>query len=144
MHRLAEAEQVLTKLGYAGFRPGQQKAIDTLLECGRTLLVAPTGGGKSLCYQVPALMMPGTTVVVSPLVALMADQVAALQARGVAATYLAATLSPDELQRRLEGLWSGAFRLVYIAPERLAAPGFRNRLAQIDCPLIAVDEAHCI
>ncbi|WP_420428347.1 RecQ family ATP-dependent DNA helicase [Algiphilus sp.] len=144
MHRLAEAEQVLTTLGYAGFRPGQQKAIDTLLEHGRTLLVAPTGGGKSLCYQVPALMMPGTTVVVSPLVALMADQVAALQARGVAATYLAATLSPDELQRRLEGLWSGAFRLVYIAPERLAAPGFRNRLAQIDCPLIAVDEAHCI
>lgn len=144
MHRLAEAEQVLATLGYTGFRPGQQKAIDTLLEQGRTLLVAPTGGGKSLCYQVPALMMPGTTVVVSPLVALMADQVAALQARGVAATYLAATLSPDELQRRLEGLWSGAFRLVYIAPERLAAPGFRSRLAQIDCPLIAVDEAHCI
>lgn len=144
MSHLVDAEQVLATLGYDRFRPGQQNAIETLLEHGRALLVAPTGGGKSLCYQVPALMMQGTSVIVSPLVALMADQVAALQARGVAATYLAATLAPEELQRRLDGLWAGQYRLVYIAPERLAAAGFRSRLAQLDCPLIAVDEAHCI
>jgi len=144
MSNRVDAEQVLATLGYDHFRPGQQNAIDTLLEHGRALLVAPTGGGKSLCYQVPALMMQGTSVVVSPLVALMADQVAALQARGVAATYLAATLTPEELQRRLDGLWAGEYRLVYVAPERLAAGSFRSRLAQLDCPLIAVDEAHCI
>lgn len=138
------AEQTLAELGFDRFRPGQKEAIDTLLDRGRALLVAPTGGGKSLCYQVPALMLPGTTLVISPLVALMADQVAALRKRGVAATYLAATLDPDDIQRRLAGLWRGEYRLVYIAPERLAAPGFRENLQRLQCPLIAVDEAHCI
>lgn len=138
------ADAVLASLGFEAFRPGQRETIDTLLAAGRALLVAPTGGGKSLCYQVPALMLEGTTLVISPLVALMADQVAALQSRGVAATYLAATLPEEELGRRLAGLWRGEYRLVYVAPERLASAGFRARLQQLDCPLIAVDEAHCI
>src|SRR5574338_1439034 len=85
-------DTALTRLGYASFRPGQREAVEALLARGRLLLVAPTGGGKSLSYQLPATLLPGTTLVISPLVALMADQVQALEARGVAATYLAATL----------------------------------------------------
>lgn len=138
------ADDALHALGFDAFRAGQREAIETLLEHGRALLVAPTGGGKSLCYQVPALMLPGTTIVISPLVALMADQVAALRQRGVAATYLAATLPAETMQQRLAALWRGEYRIVYVAPERLAAGGFRERITQLSCPLIAVDEAHCI
>jgi ATP-dependent DNA helicase RecQ len=89
-------------------------------------------------------LLPGTSLVISPLVSLMHDQVAALTARGVPATYLAATLSADELRARMRGLGSGAFRLAYVAPERLGFPGFRALLRELDCPLVAVDEAHCI
>jgi ATP-dependent DNA helicase RecQ len=108
------------------------------------LLVAPTGGGKSLIYQLAASVLPGTTLVISPLVALMHDQVEALSARGVAATYLAATLEPAELRARLGRIARGELKLVYAAPERLAFEGFRVLLGKIDCPLVAVDEAHCI
>ncbi len=141
---LAALDEALARLGYAGFRPGQREAIETLLETGRALLVAPTGGGKSLCYQLPALVLPGTTLVVSPLIALMQDQVSALEARGVAATFLASTLDAATMRERLAGLARGAYRIVYVAPERLVAADFRARLARLDCPLIAVDEAHCI
>jgi ATP-dependent DNA helicase RecQ len=137
-------EAALARLGHASFRPGQREAVETLLAAGRLLLVAPTGGGKSLVYQLPACVLPGTTLVISPLIALMHDQVAALEACGVAATYLAGTLDPGELRRRLRETAAGAFSLVYVAPERLAAPGFRSLLADLDCPLVAVDEAHCI
>jgi ATP-dependent DNA helicase RecQ len=137
-------DEALARLGYDGFRPGQREAIESLLETGRVLLVAPTGGGKSLCYQLPALVLPGTTIVVSPLIALMQDQVAALEARGVAATFLASTLDAATMRERLAGLARGAYQLVYVAPERLVAPDFRARLAKLDCPLIAIDEAHCI
>ena len=140
----AALEAALAQLGHAAFRPGQREAIETLLERGRALLVAPTGGGKSLCYQLPALVLPGTTVVVSPLIALMQDQVAALEARGIAATFLASTLDAAQLRERLAGLARGAYRIVYVAPERLVAPEFRARLARLDCPLVAIDEAHCI
>src|ERR1700742_4463975 len=91
----------LRALGYAEFRSGQRDAIETLLKGGRLLLVAPTGGGKSLTYQLPATLLAGTTLVVSPLIALMADQVRALEARGVAATYLASTLEPDAARARV-------------------------------------------
>ena len=134
----------LARLGYTAFRPGQREAVETLLAEGRLLLVAPTGGGKSLTYQLPAALLPGTSLVISPLVSLMHDQVAALVARGVPATYLAATLSAEELRARMRSLASGAFRLAYVAPERLAFPGFRGLLRDLDCPLVAVDEAHCI
>ena len=134
----------LARLGYAAFRPGQREAIETLLERGRLLLVAPTGGGKSLIYQLPAAELPGTTLVVSPLIALMHDQVEALRARGVAATYLASTLPAGEMRARMARLAAGAFKLAYVAPERLSFPGFRGLLHDLACPLVAVDEAHCI
>ncbi len=139
-----ELERGLRALGYDAFRPGQRDSIAALLEVGRLLLVAPTGGGKSLTYQLPGSLLPGTTLVISPLVALMHDQVAALTQRGVASTYLAATLEPDEMRRRLSGLSHGEYKLVYVAPERLAFEGFRAMLSRLECPLVAIDEAHCI
>ena len=140
----SELDRALHALGYEEFRAGQREAIETLLDAGRLLLVAPTGGGKSLTYQLPASLLPGTTLVISPLIALMDDQVAALETRGVAATYLAGTLEAREIARRMRGLAAGDFRLVYAAPERLAHAGFRALLRELACPLIAIDEAHCI
>jgi ATP-dependent DNA helicase RecQ len=134
----------LARLGYTQFRPGQREAVLTLLAKGRLLLVAPTGGGKSLIYQLPASLLPGTTLVISPLVSLMHDQVQALEGRGVSATFLAATLSAAEMRERLGRIRSGAFKLAYVAPERLAYPGFRGLLRDLRVPLVAVDEAHCI
>ncbi len=134
----------LRQLGFEAFRPGQREAIESLLIERRLLLVAPTGGGKSLVYQLPACLLPGTTLVISPLIALMHDQVAALEARGVAATYLASTLKGRELSERLFDLARGKYKLAYVAPERLSHRGFRGLLHDLDCPLIAIDEAHCI
>jgi len=139
-----DLEAGLRRLGYESFRPGQREAIETLLEKGRLLLVAPTGGGKSLIYQLPASLLPGTSLVISPLVSLMHDQVQALEARGVPATFLAATLSAEEMRARLTRLRAGAFKLAYVAPERLAYPGFRALAVDLAPPLVAVDEAHCI
>ncbi len=134
----------LERLGYQAFRPGQREAILALLARGRLLQVAPTGGGKSLTYQLPASLLPGTSLVISPLVSLMQDQVQALEARGVPATFLAATLPADAMRERLAGLRRGAFKLAYVAPERLAYPGFRALALELKAPLVAVDEAHCI
>jgi len=141
---MTDLDAALARLGYAAFRPGQREAIETLFAQGRLLLVAPTGGGKSLSYQLPATILSGTTLVVSPLVALMADQVQALDARGVRETYLASTLEAPEMRRRMARMARQEFALVYVAPERLAFPGFRGLIREIDCPLVAVDEAHCI
>ncbi len=134
----------LRKLGYQGFRSGQRRAIETLLSERRLLFVAPTGGGKSLVYQLPACLLTGTTVVVSPLIALMNDQVQALEKRGIPATFLASTLSSEEVQKRMRTLARGGYKLVYVAPERLGFAGFQSILAELDCPLVAIDEAHCI
>jgi ATP-dependent DNA helicase RecQ len=134
----------LRALGYDSFRPGQREAVDTLLSAGRLLLVAPTGGGKSLAYQLPATVLGGTTLVVSPLIALMHDQVTALDARGVRSSYLASTLDRDEQRRRLGALARGEYCLVYVAPERLGDPWFCEIAQRLACPLVAVDEAHCI
>lgn len=139
-----DLEAGLRRLGYAEFRPGQREAIETLMEVGRLLLVAPTGGGKSLSYQLPGVSLPGTTLVVSPLVALMNDQVQALEARGVSATFLASTLDGDEVRRRMARMAQGKYSLVYVAPERLVFPGFRGLLRDMAVPLVAIDEAHCI
>jgi ATP-dependent DNA helicase RecQ len=137
-------EAGLRRLGYESFRPGQREAIETLMAVGRLLLVAPTGGGKSLSYQLPAVSLPGTTLVISPLVALMNDQVQALLARGVSATFLASTLDGDEVRRRMAAMGRGAYSLVYVAPERLGYPGFRGLVRAVEIPLVAIDEAHCI
>jgi ATP-dependent DNA helicase RecQ len=139
-----DLDRALSRLGYAEFRPGQRESIETLLATRRLLLVAPTGGGKSLTYQLPATLLPGTTLVISPLVALMNDQVQALEARGVPATFLSATLPGDEVRRRMARMAAGEYKIAYVAPERLAFPGFRGLLRDIEIPLIAVDEAHCI
>lgn len=131
-------------MGYACFRPGQLEALETMFHYRRLLLVAPTGGGKSLIYQLPATMLEGTTLVISPLIALMKDQVDALAARGVPATYLASTLSDDDIRLRLRSIRAREYRLVYVAPERLPYPGFQDLFRDLNPPLIAIDEAHCV
>ena len=139
-----DLEAGLRRLGYEQFRPGQRDAVQALLDVGRLLLVAPTGGGKSLTYQLPATLLPGVGLVISPLIALMADQVQSLGERGVPATYLASTLGGDELRKRMARVAEGAYDLVYVSPERLAFPGFRSLLSQLPLALVAIDEAHCI
>jgi ATP-dependent DNA helicase RecQ len=133
------------RFGLERFRPWQREAIDALLEGGgRVLVVAPTGGGKSLTYQVPGAVLPGMTLVLSPLVALMEDQVRALEARGVPATFLASTLDPDERRQRESSMLRGRYKLVYAAPERLASDAFVETLTRCNVELVAIDEAHCI
>jgi ATP-dependent DNA helicase RecQ len=134
----------LRRFGHPSFRPGQREAIETLLRHRRLLLVAPTGGGKSLTYQLPACLLGGTTLVVSPLISLMQDQVRALGACGIAATFLASTIDAEEMRARLRAVRTGTCTLVYVAPERLVFPGFRALLRELACPLVAIDEAHCI
>jgi ATP-dependent DNA helicase RecQ len=133
------------RFGLPAFYPWQREAIDELLE-GRqkVVVIAPTGGGKSLCYQLPAAVLEGTSIVISPLIALMEDQVRALTQRGVAATYLASTLGPEELKRREGEIFEDRYQLVYVAPERLESPWLVERLAGLQPPLLAIDEAHCI
>jgi len=137
------------RFGLERLKPWQREAIEALLagdahRQGRALVIAPTGGGKSLTYQLPATVLEGTSVVISPLVALMEDQVRALEARGIPATYLASNLSPDERRSRIDRLTSGQLKLVYVAPERLANAGALEMLARLRPPLVAIDEAHCI
>lgn len=143
---LARADSVLVEtFGLRELRPWQADAITALLDGpGRVLVVAPTGGGKSLTYQLPAVLLEGTTLVLSPLVALMEDQVRSLQARGIAATFLSATLEPEERKRREEAFSRGELKLVFVAPERLSSGSFMARLARAKVDMVAVDEAHCI
>ncbi len=130
--------------GFTSFRPLQEEIIGDALAGRDVFALLPTGGGKSLCFQLPALARPGLTVVVSPLIALMKDQVDALQASGVAATFLNSSLEAHESRARLRGLHQGEYRLLYVAPERLMLSGFLNDLQRWPVNLIAVDEAHCI
>ncbi len=130
--------------GFASFRPLQEEIIRDSLAGRDVFAVLPTGGGKSLCFQLPALVRPGLTVVVSPLIALMKDQVDALQAAGVAATFLNSSLGAGESRPRLRGLHAGEFRLLYVAPERLMLSGFLDDLKKWNVNLFAIDEAHCI
>lgn len=130
--------------GYDEFRPLQAEIIGDALADRDVFALLPTGGGKSLCYQLPALLRPGLTLVISPLIALMKDQVDALVANGVAATFLNSALEPGEGRRRLRGLHAGEYRLLYVAPERLLLSGFLEDIRKWGVTLIAVDEAHCI
>lgn len=132
------------QFGYPDFRKGQTEAIATVLAGRDVLVVLPTGGGKSLCYQVPALVLPGMTVVISPLISLMHDQVQALERRGIPATYVDSTLARGELQARLMRAASGQLKLLYVAPERLMTGDLARRLRSTRLALLAVDEAHCI
>ncbi|MEI6107776.1 MAG: DNA helicase RecQ [Opitutae bacterium] len=133
-----------TTFGYGAFRPLQREIIETALADRDVFALLPTGGGKSLCFQLPALQRPGLTVVVSPLIALMKDQVDQLQAAGVAATFLNSTLDPAEARSRLSGLHRGEWRLLYVAPERLMLDNWQENLKAWNVTALAIDEAHCI
>lgn len=130
--------------GFDEFLDGQETVIEAIVAGQDGLVVMPTGGGKSLCYQLPALCLPGVTLVVSPLIALMKDQVDALVARGVAATMINSTLTWEEQKQRLAALRRGEWKLVYVAPERFRAESFVQALAGVEVALVAVDEAHCL
>ena len=143
--RLAEARAFLQeRFGYPDFRPGQTEAVSAVLAGRDTLVVLPTGGGKSLCYQVPALLLDGLTVVISPLISLMKDQVDALTARGLPATFINSTLPASEVSDRMARVQRGEFKLLYVAPERFDLGTTAERLKAVGVRLLAVDEAHCI
>ncbi|WP_432800003.1 DNA helicase RecQ [Poriferisphaera sp. WC338] len=129
---------------FTNFRSGQLQVIQAVLAGRDALVIMPTGGGKSLCYQLPSLMLNGVTLVVSPLIALMQDQVDFLQAKGIAATCINSSLDPSEAAERERGVIRGDFQLVYLAPERLMSAAGERLLNKIDLSLLAIDEAHCI
>src|SRR5688572_3780814 len=130
--------------GYDDFRPGQEMAIESVLSGRDTLVVLPTGGGKSVCFQIPALVLPGLTVVVSPLISLMKDQVDALEARGLPAAFINSSLTSAQVSDRLGRAARGELRLLYLAPERFDYGNVAGRLCDMGVSLLAVDEAHCI
>nr|WP_250326483.1 ATP-dependent DNA helicase RecQ [Morganella morganii] len=145
INTLPDADAILRQVfGYQQFRAGQSDIIDTVTGGRDCLVVMPTGGGKSLCYQIPALMLPGLTVVVSPLISLMKDQVDQLRLLGVEAGYLNSAQTAQEQQKVLEGCHNNRIKLLYVAPERLLMSSFIRQLQQWQPSLLAVDEAHCI
>ncbi|API91888.1 ATP-dependent DNA helicase RecQ [Virgibacillus pantothenticus] len=139
-----EEKLLQTYFGYQHFRPGQKETIDFIINGKNILAVMPTGGGKSLCYQIPGLALEGTAIIISPLISLMKDQVDALQALGVTATYINSTLSPEQQQTCLRDISLGRYKFVYVAPERFESSFFMRVLRRIRISLIAFDEAHCI
>ncbi|MBN2854345.1 RecQ family ATP-dependent DNA helicase [Patescibacteria group bacterium] len=130
--------------GYGSFLPGQELAIDNILAGRNTVVVLPTGGGKSMIYQLPALILEGATIVISPLIALMKDQVDSLERVGIPATFINSSISPEEASRRMAKVSRGEFKLIYIAPERFYNIQFLGELKRIKVSLFAIDEAHCI
>ena len=139
------AEEILKRyFGYDAFRGFQKEVIDTVMQGQDALVLMPTGGGKSLCYQIPSLMKEGVAVVVSPLIALMKDQVDMLRDIGIAAAALNSTLSAEEIRDVYRDLHNGQLKLLYVAPERLIKPNTLELLQSIPVSLFAVDEAHCI
>jgi ATP-dependent DNA helicase RecQ len=142
---LGAAEELLKQyFGYSSFRKGQEEIIRSILNGNDTLGIMPTGGGKSICYQIPALLFSGITLVISPLISLMKDQVDALQDLGIPATYLNSSLSIEEVNARVKNVFAERYKLLYIAPEKLESPDFRNLIQLMQPAMIAVDEAHCI
>ncbi|HJF31423.1 MAG TPA: DNA helicase RecQ [Sporosarcina psychrophila] len=145
MVQIEKALSILTTyFGYPSFRTGQEKVIRGVMQNKDTLCVMPTGGGKSVCYQVPALVMEGTVLVISPLISLMKDQVDALHQVGIPAAYINSSLSSEEYFETMERAVLGEFQLLYVAPERLDSPSFKNQLRRMTIPMVAIDEAHCI
>src|SRR5688500_12363055 len=132
------------RFGFAAFRPGQEQVVEALLAGRSALAVFPTGAGKSMCYQLPALLLDGVTLVVSPLIALMKDQIDFLVSRGVAAARLDSSIDAEEARRVYRELHGGRLKLLYVAPERMANERFLQTLRQLPIGMMAVDEAHCI
>jgi ATP-dependent DNA helicase RecQ len=142
---ISDARRVMQeRWGYDSFRPGQKDVIEAVLAGEDVLGVLPTGGGKSLCYQVPALLADGFVLVVSPLIALMQDQVEGLRAQGIDATFINSTIPTHEVEQRWTDAEHGRYDLLYLAPERLTTDVFRARAERLDVSLLAVDEAHCV
>ncbi|MFA7319772.1 MAG: RecQ family ATP-dependent DNA helicase [Parcubacteria group bacterium] len=140
-----DIEKKLQKyFNFNGFRAGQREIVEAIVSGRDTVALMPTGGGKSLCYQLPATLLPGLTVIISPLIALMKDQVDALRARGIVATFLNSSITTEEAAARLAEIKSGRTKILYIAPERLAAPNFARQFSELDIDFLAVDEAHCV
>ena len=137
-------EALKDSFGYSSFRPYQEDIVSAALAGRDVLALLPTGGGKSLCFQLPAVLGKGVTLVISPLIALMKDQVDGLQANGVEATFLNSSLDSDDARSRFRGLWANQYRLLYVAPERLFQPSFMKSLAEWPVERVAIDEAHCI
>lgn len=141
---MTKQEILKATFGYDAFRDGQEELIDALLAGRDAVGIMPTGAGKSVCYQVPALMRPGVALVISPLISLMKDQVAALIAADVPAAYLNSSLTPGQQREALRRAALGRYRIIYVAPERLDAPGFLRFAMEAELSLVAVDEAHCV
>lgn len=142
---MMDKTQLLERVfGYRSFRPGQEALINAILSGRDVFGIMPTGGGKSVCYQLPGLMLPGITIVVSPLISLMQDQVMALKASGVPAAYINSSLSGSQMQTVYRNLLAGKYKIIYVAPERLDYPGFAGLAGKLNISLLAIDEAHCI
>ena len=144
MSDLPNPDDSLHRFGLSTFRPGQRDVIDAVLHGHDCLCIMPTGGGKSLCYQLPSVARKGTTLVVSPLIALMKDQVDSLQQLGIDAAFVNSTLTSSEQEERLMRLAAGEYEMLYVAPERFRSPRFRDALRKTQIQLLAIDEAHCI
>ncbi len=144
-HLTNKLEKILDQyFGYQHFRPGQLDIIIPIIQGRDVLAILPTGGGKSLCFQIPGLYLGGTTLVISPLISLMQDQVENLLRQGIKATFINSALEPAESQQRLKNFLAGQYQFVYVAPEKLANPHFVAICQKIHLPLVAIDEAHCV
>lgn len=142
---IKKAQLILNKYyGYDEFRPGQEQIITDLLSGKDTLAIMPTGAGKSLCFQIPAMLLPGVTLVISPLISLMKDQVDALANQGIPATFINSSLTAAEVRERLFQVRTGTYKMVYVAPERLETDSFQAALSELTISMLAVDEAHCV
>lgn len=142
---LQKAQLILNQYyGYDEFRPGQEQIITDLLSGKDTLAIMPTGAGKSLCFQIPAMLLPGVTLVISPLISLMKDQVDALANQGIPATFINSSLTAAEVRERLFQVRTGTYKMVYVAPERLETDSFQAVLSELTISMLAVDEAHCV
>ncbi|PFL75703.1 DNA helicase RecQ [Bacillus cereus] len=137
-------ELLASNFGYSSFRRGQDETIKNVLDGKDTVCIMPTGGGKSICYQIPALVFEGTTLVISPLISLMKDQVDTLVQNGISATYINSSISIAEANQRIQLAKQGHYKLLYVAPERLDSMEFVDQLIDMKIPMIAIDEAHCI
>ncbi len=142
---LNKARQILQKFyGYEDFRPGQKKVVESLLNRNDTVAIMPTGAGKSICFQIPALLFEGVTLVISPLISLMKDQVDSLRQLGIAAVYINSSVSKAQLYKDLQDISAGFYKIIYIAPERLTSEYLPNSFENLNISMVAVDEAHCL
>lgn len=142
---LNKARQILKKFyGYEDFRPGQKKVVESLLNRNDTVAIMPTGAGKSICFQIPALLFEGVTLVISPLISLMKDQVDSLRQLGIAAVYINSSVSKAQLYKDLQNISAGFYKIIYIAPERLTSEYLPDSFKNLNISMVAVDEAHCL